>query len=208
MAGICFPSTGKGKPSTTAFGKDVFSSMATALGDKALAQAINDEKDWRHKYNKYLSMIMDVQVRASTANPELVIDSLRIGLERSTALSFEIAEGQAPVPLAEAVKLATSPGFETARVVGTGARMNELSIPYDDRVLSGDALAAQADEWARIGTIEADCAEAIKLCRVLKVSKDLAPALEHVRISFHTQPSAPDSTCTAHLGSDSSSEIL
>mmetsp|Transcript_85115 Transcript_85115/g.264715 ORF Transcript_85115/g.264715 Transcript_85115/m.264715 type:complete len:411 (+) Transcript_85115:2-1234(+) len=55
-----------------------------------------------------------------------------------------------------------SPIFSTARIEGTGEPKGELVLPYAGKELRGAELEAQCDRWADAGTMEPDCAAAVK----------------------------------------------
>jgi len=157
MAGIQFPLTDKGDRSTTAFNKAVYKAMAESLSKQELVQAIGSEKDWRHKYTSSLDKLLvglndckDVKQLAST---------LRVGLEKARAMDFE-ADGSS-VPLAEAMA-APNKKFQTVKVQGTGAAKTDFKLPYLGKELAGQELDSQCDAWAKYGTMEPDCAAAIK----------------------------------------------
>ena len=158
MPGVCFPADTEGVRSTSAFGKEVFSAVAAALGDEPLAQAIVSEKDWRHTYNAHMLKVFEAQLRA---DPAVALASLKKGLEKATAMDFEPKDGTPAVPLAVAGSIDVKP-FGTWAIHGTGNALKTISVPYNGSVLSGASLSFQLDKWARRGTMEADCAEAIK----------------------------------------------
>jgi len=163
MPGIIFPQNEKGERSTTSFNKIVFSKMAEKLpaGDE-LVRGIVSEKDWRHKYDKHLTALFEAQVSAAGSDDtrQLALDSLSCGLEQATALQFERADGTT-VLLSE--EMAADASTLTSAVVrGTGEAMKELVVPYKGGKLQGSALADQLQAWATYGTMEADCADAIR----------------------------------------------
>ena len=53
--GVVFPKDDKGERTTTKFGKKVWSAAAAAIeNNEAAVEAINNEKDWRHKYGSHV----------------------------------------------------------------------------------------------------------------------------------------------------------
>lgn len=154
--GVLLPSTGKDARSSTVFNKAMVKDMAEALGDAALAKAVTDEADWRHKYDRHLDCLTEGLVRADKVKLEA---ALRAGMARGCAMDFEGPDGV--VPLESALVSLRSP-FQTVRVQGTGTAKFELKLPYAGKELSGPELDAQCTSWATFGCMEPDCAESIK----------------------------------------------
>ena len=80
--GVSFPAAPNGTRSTTAPAKSVWAAAALALGTPegaALAAALLDEPDWRHKYDQHLTRLAELQ---STAPPDACVRSCRASLRR------------------------------------------------------------------------------------------------------------------------------
>ena len=155
MAGIQFPLAHNGRRSTTVFHKAVLAGMAESLSEHDLAQAIRSEEEWRRKYVGFF----DALVKALHACKDVaqLASTLRGGLDIARAVEFEA--GSTSGPLATA---APSVKFQTVRIQGTGAPKTEFQLPYEGKRLVGAELESQCDAWAAYGTMETDCADAIK----------------------------------------------
>lgn len=161
MSGVVFPKTAKGDRSTTDFNKQVYGAMASALGASSLATAIAQEKDWRHKYGGHLDCLTEQLVVAGCQDKSKCVASLRAGLASVRRLEFEGADSTEAVPFEQAM-LSSAPAFEVATIKGAGQASSELVLPYKGSELKGAALEAQCDAWVETGTMEPDCAVAIK----------------------------------------------
>ncbi|CAE8736873.1 unnamed protein product [Polarella glacialis] len=75
-------------------------------------------------------------------------------------MDFEATAGSI-VPLAQAMASPASK-FQTVKVQGTGAIKTDFALPYDGAELRGQELESQCDQWAEVGTMEPDCAAALK----------------------------------------------
>ncbi|CAE7255746.1 unnamed protein product [Symbiodinium microadriaticum] len=162
MAGIQFPANEKGDRSTTSFNKSVYAAMAAALASaqgKDLEQKIKSEKDWRHQYHVHLDALIERTLRIQDGTA--LQDVLKTGLEKARAMQFECADGKY-VALSAAMA-APSVKFQTVTVQGDGAPTERFFLPYGGRHLSGEELDSQCDKWADYGTMEPDCAAAIKV---------------------------------------------
>jgi len=160
MPGVLFPLTEKGDRSTTGFSKNVFKAVAESLGCQDLSEAIGKEKDWRQKYDGHLENVVEDLAVMSLIDTAKMSQAMLAGLEKARAMEFEVKEGET-VPLATAM---ASPErkFDAVTVKGTGAAKTEVTVPYHGEQLVGQALDAQCDLWAKVGTIEPGAAAAIK----------------------------------------------
>eukprot|EP00959_Pyramimonas_sp_CCMP1952_P132437 2769233-Pyramimonas_sp.AAC.1 len=58
-SGVVFPKDDKGERTTTKLGKKVWAAAAAAIEDnQAAVDAINNEKDWRHKYGNHVGTVI------------------------------------------------------------------------------------------------------------------------------------------------------
>jgi len=163
MSGTVFPKNEKGDRSTTSFQKVVFTKMAEVLpGEEELVTGIASEKDWRHQYDQWLTTLLEAQVRAAgnEQTKKLALQSLAIGLEQATALEFERPDGTT-VPLKQEMA-SDVPTLAQVAIKGTGQLCGEFVVPYKEEELQGGELDTQLQAWADYGTMEADCAEALK----------------------------------------------
>lgn len=158
MAGIQFPANEKGDRSTTSFNKEVFSAMANSLGAKDLEDKIKSEKDWRHKYSVHLDQVVERTLKLQDASALSAV--LTKGLEKARSMDLE-SGSVAPGALSQAMT-ASAAKFTTSKVAGSGSVVTDLVVPYNGHQLKGSELEGQCDQWSSYGTMEADCATAIK----------------------------------------------
>lgn len=165
MAGIQFPKNEKGERSTTSFQKAVFTKVAGILpGEDALVQSIASERDWRHRYDHWYTMLLRAQVKSagSAETMKCAMDSLSAGLEQASALEFERPDGTT-VQLKDEMA-ADVPELEQFVIKGTGQSGAGVTyvVPYKGADLQGVDLASQVQAWADYGTMEQDCAAAVQ----------------------------------------------
>jgi len=158
MAGIQFPANDKGDRSTTSFNKDVYSAMANSLGAKELEDKIKSEKDWRHKYSVHLDQIVESTLKLQDTSA--LQEVLKKALEKARNMDFEVS-GSPAVPLGQAIQ-STPTKFVTKKVTGSGQPVSSFVLPYNGQQLKGSQLDQQCDQWSSYGTMEPDCATAIK----------------------------------------------
>ncbi len=157
--GVAFPVTaGLGRASTTVVGKAVFADAARAI-DQGLAAAIEAESDWRHKYLHHVRRLIEATavsgpdaIAAAHAGVAAVHD--RMEFERG-GQRFQLGESMAAIAV-DAPRTDTIEG-QPAR------RSRELELPYDGRLLRGDALHRQLDRWVSAGIVEPSLADAVRL---------------------------------------------
>jgi len=158
MVGVQFPLNEKGERSTTSFNKAVYKAMAEALGKQELARSISAEKDWRHKYMNHLDNLLEGLLNCE--DTAKLATALTVGLSEGRGMEFAATEG-ASMPMAKAMEAPTK-RFSTVKVQGSGAPKTAFALPYNGKQLRDEELSAQCDAWAKYGTMEPDCAEAIK----------------------------------------------
>mmetsp|Transcript_15414 Transcript_15414/g.36423 ORF Transcript_15414/g.36423 Transcript_15414/m.36423 type:complete len:527 (-) Transcript_15414:136-1716(-) len=155
--GIVFPDQGGGDRSTTAAGKKAFGAALSAV-DPADGAKAEGERNWRYGYTKHVVR----QVQLSAQSKDKAVKVARAGLEYlHNNFQFVGLDGKS-IPL-DSVQ-APGKGFHTCTIKGKKPRAAniEIEVPYKDKVLKGHALSQQLDRWAKYGTIEKSCADAIK----------------------------------------------
>ena len=135
--------------------------MAAALAavDKKASQDALDEKKWRFKYTKHF--IKSVELSAKT--PEAALAVANGGLKYMYD-HFQFMRDGKEYSLAEALDSPTFSGsFATGFIEGSKPKPDKfvLEVPYMGKVLKGDALLAQCEQWVRYGTIEPSAGAAI-----------------------------------------------
>jgi len=174
--GVEFPEDGLGQGgrSTSEAGKKVFAAafagMGTKEGDAASAKCAA-VKNWRFGYNKQIVSL----VRLGCTSPKAALGSAEAGLKwMYENMVFHSADQSLKGPFGSTVDQVKDK-FHTGTVSGTKSKKDlAYKVPYDggwhptkphpppaDKVLSGDALKAQATTWAETGIIEPDAAQAL-----------------------------------------------
>ena len=157
IEGVAFPQGGDGRRSTSATGRAVFADSVRAV-DPALAARIEHTADWR---GGYIGPLRDI-VLAAAIDPQAALDVSRDGLA-SAHRRFVFARGGEELPLWEAMRRWTTPGFGSVTVRGSIPRETELTLPYRGRRLFGDDLRRQVDRWVASGIAEPGFASALTL---------------------------------------------
>ena len=125
-----------------------------------LQKGIAKEKNWRYGYDEWMLKVYEAQVLQCAKDKQVALQSLNAGLEAATDLEFERPNGSI-VPLKEEMACEVST-LSSITIIGTGASVTELIVPYKGADLSGDALQSQLGAWSDYGCMEPDCAAAIQ----------------------------------------------
>ncbi len=122
------------------------------------ADALLQERDWRHRYPQHLKRLVECQAAA----PARVVASCRAGLDAAWAeLPFLVAGG--PLPLREAMARPQGAALRSLTLRGEGPpQPARWEVPLGGRRLSGDALARQIDRWEQGRIAEPGCAAALR----------------------------------------------
>jgi len=114
-------------------------------------------RNWRFGYTKHV--VRNVEISAQS--PETCLKVARAGLEYLHSNMEFIRDGKT-YKFSEAMKKFTG-SFETAVVKGTKPKPTsfEYEIPYKGKNLKGKEALAQLDKWAKYGTIDPECRDAI-----------------------------------------------
>lgn len=154
--GVQFP-TVDGKRSTTATGQAVFADAARAA-DVRLAQAIENERDWRNNYLQHARALLEASLETVHHPTELPLSGLQSLHDR-----FVFVRDEAELPLPEAIAQAEPDRISSVVVQGeSDVPEPGLSVPYKGRRLRGDDLHRQLDRWLEAGVAEPSFAEAIR----------------------------------------------
>jgi hypothetical protein len=154
--GIVFPRAADGERSSSATGREI---VAAALHDAqpAAAAAVRAERNWRSNYPRHLRQL----VESALADDERPLVIARAGLAAAAAV-MRFARDGAESSLAEAMASPRSCALRTATVSGRGGAPEPLAVPYGGRLLAGDALLRQVDDWCARGLAEPSLAAAIR----------------------------------------------
>lgn len=151
--GVAFPEV-DGTRSSSRAARAVLAAAARPA-DPALAEDIEQERDWRQRYGLYVRRLVEAELRAEVdagAVPRAGLDELYRQLE--------FVRGERTVPLAEASALPSSGRLRTATIEGRKPA-GSLEVPYRGERLYNDDLIRQLDRWVDAGTVEPSFADAI-----------------------------------------------
>lgn len=156
--GLVWPKDKKGQRSSTDTNKAIIAAALGAL-DQGLADKALKCKNWRFKYVKHLTTLVEAQC----ASPEAALKSAQAGLDKAYELfEFVSPDGSSTVNFLEAMSAKNSTKFYTGEIKGTGTAPNsELVVPYKKGSLKGQELKDQIKKWVEYGTIEPSAGEAI-----------------------------------------------
>ena len=153
--GIDFP-VNDGRLSSMDTGRAVFADAARAT-DPELAQRIEGTKNWR---KGYMEPARDL-VASGMSTAQGTVTMSRDALD-SLYRQFTFTRDGRATSVTEAFATNTEAQFATAEVVGHGAAITELSIPYHGRQLAGPDLRHQLDVWVADGIVEPSFAHAME----------------------------------------------
>jgi hypothetical protein len=151
--GVNFRAGDDGRSSTRA-GKRILADAVRDL-DPALADRIRRESDWRHRYPQHFRDLTLVEAQSGAAALDVANRGLTAAYDE-----FVVVTDDGDLPL-EKASVADRGHFETAEVIGQGARRRELVVPYQGDHLIGDSLLRQLDDWVKRGITEPSFAEVI-----------------------------------------------
>lgn len=147
-------------PRGSTFGNKGAWAAAVGAVDKAEGLKIEKEKHWRQKYTKYIVR----QVQVGLKSPKNAVRVAQGGLEYCYQ-NFEFIRDGKTYKLGEAMeKFGGSHSYETGVIKGEGKLPKfgpVCQVPYGKKVLEGEALRAQFEQWARYGTVEPSARDAI-----------------------------------------------
>lgn len=160
--GIVFPPGPDGRASSRRAGEAI---VAAALGavDPAARDAALAEQNWRRAYPRHFHRL----VRAAMTSSGAALGMAGAGLDAAWQTLRWQQAGQA-LPLGQALQAAAAapPDWPHGLLRGNGASAPApWQVPWRGRLLDGDALARQIDDWSTRGIIEASAAEALQRCR-------------------------------------------
>lgn len=159
--GLVFPVDARGERSSTPVAKEI---LAAAIGavSQSKAQLVLGEKNWRFGYVKHFVSLVEEQMKS----PENALLVAEAGLAKAYEI-FQFIDGESgrTTSLQDVMSSQTSKSFCTGYIKGQAPkRKNVLEVPYKGKILSGQSLKDQVDQWVTYGTIEESAGEAIKKC--------------------------------------------
>eukprot|EP00906_Rhabdomonas_costata_P026566 RCo037856 len=150
-AGVEFPADAEGNRSTMGVNQEAFA-VSVGAADPAATTKVRGERKWRSKYAGHV--VEQVAVCGRSAEKALAVANAGLKFLHDTMVF--IRDGST-VPLSQAMFSLTTGSFQTVTVKGSAVadpKAFELEVPYQGKVLRGDALKIQVDKWVRSGVIE------------------------------------------------------
>ena len=154
--GVAFPVDESGRVSTMSLNQAVFADAARPTSPE-LADEIGSERDWRSSYIPAIRRLLElgmVSAENAVAISSDGLDALR------ARMVVRRDDGVASIDVA---MVSASDPLGTSVVHGRGAGKPSLAVPYHGRVLTGDALRRQLDDWVERGIAEPSFGEAVGL---------------------------------------------
>ncbi|KAG9397573.1 hypothetical protein J8273_0703 [Carpediemonas membranifera] len=155
--GVNFPLK-DGKRPTSTVNKQVIAEAMGAMDSKAKEMVLKTS-DWRHRYADQLIRMVEM----GCASEKAALDQAKAGIEYMHKTFTYIKDGN-EIPFDEAMIAIKDLGDYkyTGVIKGTGAPIDEYTVPYKNKKLTGEALVRQVDKWVAAGTIEPSAGEGIK----------------------------------------------
>ncbi|NNG18438.1 hypothetical protein HJ590_02400 [Naumannella sp. ID2617S] len=155
-SGVVIPADAKGRRSSTRVGRQVVAAALAAV-DPVGSAAVLRETDWRSGYAPHMRRL--VEAGLGSAGDALAIADTGITALREE-LRFATPVGEAP--LDEAFSQPVISPLHTRTVQGAAAPLEELSLPYAGKRLTGQKLLDRLDAWEQAGILEPSAAQAVR----------------------------------------------
>ena len=157
LPGVVFPASADGRRSTSALGAGV---VADALRQVDIAGALGAEREanWRTGYLAHFRRLIE----AGLTSKDAAVSVARDGLESLHRRMRVVSAGEEETGLDTLLSAPAQWPVGTVTVAGHGPPETDLSIPYHEDRLHGDALRRRLDAWVAGGVIESSCADAIR----------------------------------------------
>ena len=155
--GVAFPLEESGRASTLRVNQAVFADSARAVSP-ALASTIEGAPDWRSTYAHHIRSLLELGMESTDNAVTISADGLSSLLAR---MRFRRPDGEGSIAQAMAEP---REGLGTAVVRGAAsAGAPSLRVPYHGRLLEGDALRRQLDDWVDRGIAEPSFGTAVAM---------------------------------------------
>jgi len=156
--GIVFPKNSQGKRSSTKVVKKIFSETVSSLSQR-LSGTILKEKKWRKAYPDYVSQLNEISIK----NPQSAMTIAQNGLNAAHE-SIRFLRNDKESSLNEAMDMYSGSRFFTGIVKGDHAQSSPryFSMPYKNKLLSGDDLLEQIKTWQTKGIFEPSFGHALQ----------------------------------------------
>ena len=147
--GIQFPLESNGQRGSTTVGKQILFN-ALSMIDPAAALAVQQESKWRTNYPRHFYALVAAGIRS----PENAVRVAQEGLNESWR-QFEFVRQGTSYTLANAMESLSKLHFQTLTFKGQGAPdVQAWHVPYQGKLLQGEALSDQLLIWEKAGVIE------------------------------------------------------
>lgn len=157
MEGINFPLSGEKKRSTIILAINVLSEALRGVDPEAAVEMAH-ETAWRKEYPRYYRKLEEAGLESPGAAERIAADGLA-ALYRGMVF----VRGSETVSIQEAMKGEKLLQLTTGTIHGGGdPAPEELVIPYAGKLLAGDSLRQQLDDWQARGIVEPSCCEALR----------------------------------------------
>lgn len=159
--GLVFPKDDSGKRSTSLAGANVIGAALRGAGaENAAVKAEKAGKKWRFGYLKHYKQMVYTSCESADKAYNLALG----GVEHMYNAFGFVDEAGKETGFGEFLKgYGNDTPFHVGVVNGKGSSVpTSWEVPYKGKQIKGAELKAQCDAWAAYGTIEKDCAEAIK----------------------------------------------
>lgn len=159
LRGVHFPADAEsGKRSTGSLARDVVAEALSSVDPRA-RERVERSKEWRKDYITPFVEMVSCGVHDDSAYRTVSSTALHTLQSRMVCVT---PDGEIPMTrYLDATTAGETPGTEN--VEGTGARAEELAIPYRGARLTGAALEGQIEKWRAEGIIEPSTADALLL---------------------------------------------
>jgi hypothetical protein len=155
VEGVQFPSE-DGRRSSQRTARSIFSAAVRSVDAEAAEQIERIDK-WRKDYLHVVRDLVERGARSAKDAGRIASDGLEAIRSR-----FVFEQGNEAVSLTEVFETKPRRRLETAVVKGEEKPLREVTVPYGNDLLRGDALKKQLDRWVSSGTIESSCARAVE----------------------------------------------
>jgi len=154
--GLTVARDSSGRRSTVAFGREVVAAALEPVSPAA-AVATRAERDCRRGYLRHLRSL----VEASVVDAAAPLAVARAGLAAVAARLRFVGDG-GESSLAEAMAAPRRDLLRTRSVRGRDSAPEPLAVPYRGRMLAGESLLRQLDDWVARDLVEPSFAEALR----------------------------------------------
>jgi hypothetical protein len=155
--GVSFAAGPDGRHSTTRAGRAIVAAALRPV-DPVGARGAEQETAWRSRYLLHFRRL----VEAGIASPDAWLSIADAGLDAVRRTLVVTAPDGSEKPLDTLAGASATRTLGTVEVTGDAEPETELALPYRGRVLRGQELRAQLQEWTGQGVLEPSAADAVR----------------------------------------------